>query len=191
MADLPPPRDPVTPRSVGTRTPDQGDGAGPSRAPAPQRGVERVAARRPRRDRGAGAAEGGVAVPRVRAQRAQRGRVGRGHRGPARARTGCGRSSPSRSFPWAGARPARPRSPTRRSCPALRPHWRSGCLARGGLADAGLGACRSLGGMDSRPIGMFDSGFGGLTVARALIDLAPHEEFVYVGDTGRYPYGPA
>ena len=44
--------------------------------------------------------------------------------------------------------------------------------------------------MDGRPIGMFDSGFGGLTVARALIDLAPHEEFVYVGDTGRYPYGP-
>jgi len=44
--------------------------------------------------------------------------------------------------------------------------------------------------MDSRPIGMFDSGFGGLTVARALIDLAPREEFVYVGDTGRYPYGP-
>ena len=37
---------------------------------------------------------------------------------------------------------------------------------------------------------MFDSGFGGLTVARALIDLAPHEELVYVGDTGRYPYGP-
>jgi glutamate racemase len=44
--------------------------------------------------------------------------------------------------------------------------------------------------MDSRPIGMFDSGFGGLTVARALIDLAPHEDLVYVGDTGRYPYGP-
>jgi glutamate racemase len=44
--------------------------------------------------------------------------------------------------------------------------------------------------MDGRPIGMFDSGFGGLTVARALIDLAPHEDFVYVGDTGRYPYGP-
>jgi len=37
---------------------------------------------------------------------------------------------------------------------------------------------------------MFDSGFGGLTVARALIDLAPHEDLVYVGDTGRYPYGP-
>jgi glutamate racemase len=44
--------------------------------------------------------------------------------------------------------------------------------------------------MDGRPIGMFDSGFGGLSVARALIDLAPHEELVYVGDTGRYPYGP-
>ncbi len=37
---------------------------------------------------------------------------------------------------------------------------------------------------------MFDSGFGGLTVARALIDLVPAEDLVYVGDTGRYPYGP-
>jgi len=37
---------------------------------------------------------------------------------------------------------------------------------------------------------MFDSGFGGLTVARALIDLLPSEDLVYVGDTGRYPYGP-
>ena len=44
--------------------------------------------------------------------------------------------------------------------------------------------------MDPRPIGMFDSGFGGLTVARALIDLLPDEDLVYVGDTGRYPYGP-
>ena len=44
--------------------------------------------------------------------------------------------------------------------------------------------------MDDRPIGMFDSGFGGLTVARAVIDLLPHEEIVYLGDTGRYPYGP-
>jgi glutamate racemase len=44
--------------------------------------------------------------------------------------------------------------------------------------------------MDDRPIGMFDSGFGGLTVARALIDLLPHEDLVYVGDNGRYPYGP-
>ena len=44
--------------------------------------------------------------------------------------------------------------------------------------------------VDERPIGMFDSGFGGLTVARALIDLLPAEHLVYVGDTGRYPYGP-
>ena len=41
-----------------------------------------------------------------------------------------------------------------------------------------------------RPIGMFDSGFGGLTVARAVIDLLPAENLVYIGDTGRYPYGP-
>lgn len=40
-----------------------------------------------------------------------------------------------------------------------------------------------------RPIGMFDSGFGGLTVARATIDLLPAEDVVYIGDTGRYPYG--
>ena len=37
---------------------------------------------------------------------------------------------------------------------------------------------------------MFDSGFGGLTVARALIDLLPGEDLVYLGDTARYPYGP-
>lgn len=37
---------------------------------------------------------------------------------------------------------------------------------------------------------MFDSGFGGLTVARAVIDLLPEEDLVYIGDTGRYPYGP-
>jgi glutamate racemase len=37
---------------------------------------------------------------------------------------------------------------------------------------------------------MFDSGFGGLTVARAVIDLLPDEDLVYIGDTGRCPYGP-
>jgi glutamate racemase len=37
---------------------------------------------------------------------------------------------------------------------------------------------------------MFDSGFGGLTVARAVIDVLPAEDLVYIGDTGRYPYGP-
>ena len=40
-----------------------------------------------------------------------------------------------------------------------------------------------------RPIGMFDSGFGGLTVARAIIDQLPNENLVYIGDTARYPYG--
>ena len=44
--------------------------------------------------------------------------------------------------------------------------------------------------MRDGPIGMFDSGFGGLTVARAVIDLLPAEDLVYLGDTGRYPYGP-
>jgi glutamate racemase len=44
--------------------------------------------------------------------------------------------------------------------------------------------------VDERPIGIFDSGFGGLTIARALIDLLPAEHLVYIGDTGRYPYGP-
>ena len=44
--------------------------------------------------------------------------------------------------------------------------------------------------VDDRPIALFDSGFGGLTVARAVIDLLPHEEIVYLGDTNRYPYGP-
>jgi glutamate racemase len=44
--------------------------------------------------------------------------------------------------------------------------------------------------MDRRPVGMFDSGSGGLTVARAFIDLLPGEDLVYLGDTARYPYGP-
>ena len=44
--------------------------------------------------------------------------------------------------------------------------------------------------MAVRPIGMFDSGFGGLTVARAFMDLCPNESLVYFGDTARYPYGP-
>ena len=40
------------------------------------------------------------------------------------------------------------------------------------------------------PIGFFDSGFGGLTVARSVIDQLPHESLVYLGDTARQPYGP-
>ena len=42
---------------------------------------------------------------------------------------------------------------------------------------------------DSRPIGIFDSGIGGLTVARELVRRLPNESFVYFGDTARVPYG--
>ena len=42
---------------------------------------------------------------------------------------------------------------------------------------------------DRRPIGIFDSGMGGLTVMRALRDRLPHENFIYLGDTARLPYG--
>lgn len=42
---------------------------------------------------------------------------------------------------------------------------------------------------DSRPIGVFDSGLGGLTVAKALQSLLPSESIVYFGDTARVPYG--
>ncbi len=40
------------------------------------------------------------------------------------------------------------------------------------------------------PIGIFDSGYGGLTVARSVLDQLPHESVVYFGDTARAPYGP-
>ena len=39
------------------------------------------------------------------------------------------------------------------------------------------------------PIGIFDSGFGGLTVARSVVDLMPNEDIIYLGDTARAPYG--
>lgn len=44
--------------------------------------------------------------------------------------------------------------------------------------------------MADAPIGIFDSGFGGLTVARAVLDQLPHEPILYLGDTARQPYGP-
>ena len=43
--------------------------------------------------------------------------------------------------------------------------------------------------MDNRPIGVFDSGLGGLTGVRELRAHLPHENIVYFGDTGRVPYG--
>jgi glutamate racemase len=42
---------------------------------------------------------------------------------------------------------------------------------------------------DSRPIGIFDSGVGGLTVLKELARFFPHEHFIYLGDTARVPYG--
>lgn len=44
--------------------------------------------------------------------------------------------------------------------------------------------------MTDAPIGIFDSGVGGLTVARAILDQLPHEHVLYVGDTAHVPYGP-
>jgi len=55
-------------------------------------------------------------------------------------------------------------------------HWERRVTARFHLVDA--------------PIGIFDSGVGGLTVARAVLDQLPHEPVVYVGDTAHGPYGP-
>jgi glutamate racemase len=43
---------------------------------------------------------------------------------------------------------------------------------------------------DDRPIGVFDSGVGGLTVARAIWELLPNESVTYVGDGAHFPYGP-
>jgi glutamate racemase len=44
--------------------------------------------------------------------------------------------------------------------------------------------------VNAKPIGVFDSGIGGLTVVRALTRRLPHENIVYFGDTARVPYGP-
>ena len=43
--------------------------------------------------------------------------------------------------------------------------------------------------MDARPIGVFDSGLGGLTTVKRLTELLPGEDIIYLGDTGRAPYG--
>jgi glutamate racemase len=44
--------------------------------------------------------------------------------------------------------------------------------------------------VNDRPIGVMDSGVGGLTVVRAILDQLPHEPLIYVGDTANGPYGP-
>jgi glutamate racemase len=49
---------------------------------------------------------------------------------------------------------------------------------------------RIIGAVDGRPIGVFDSGVGGLTVLHELLVTLPHEDAVYLGDNARLPYGP-
>ena len=44
--------------------------------------------------------------------------------------------------------------------------------------------------MKNSPIGIFDSGLGGLTVVKQIIKLLPYEDTIYLGDTARVPYGP-
>jgi glutamate racemase len=51
-------------------------------------------------------------------------------------------------------------------------------------------ACRYDRRVDSRPVGVFDSGVGGLTVLHECLVTLPHEDFVYLGDHARLPYGP-
>ncbi|MGH7908150.1 MAG: glutamate racemase [Candidatus Binataceae bacterium] len=53
----------------------------------------------------------------------------------------------------------------------------------------GVRVPKALADTRERPIGVFDSGIGGLTVLSALIDILPHEDFIYLGDTARLPYG--
>ncbi len=66
----------------------------------------------------------------------------------------------------------------------------SGSLDRGGPAGCRETGHRTTGGiLDERPIGIFDSGLGGLTVTSSIIDLMPDESIIYYGDTGRFPYG--
>src|SRR5690606_36195056 len=49
---------------------------------------------------------------------------------------------------------------------------------------------RRLPSVTDAPIGIFDSGVGGLTVARAILDQLPNEQVCYLGDTANFPYGP-
>ena len=69
--------------------------------------------------------------------------------------------------------------------PKARPKTVPDASSRLRAASNGRGASRAV----DRPIGVFDSGIGGLTVLRALVNALPSEEFIYLGDTARLPYG--
>jgi glutamate racemase len=60
----------------------------------------------------------------------------------------------------------------------------------GSLTGAPATGVRMIGAVDGRPIGVFDSGVGGLTVLHELLVTLPHEDAVYLGDNARLPYGP-
>ena len=74
------------------------------------------------------------------------------------------------------------------TCVVIGAGWPDATSAR--YATRGSRTCRYAGRMADAPIGIFDSGVGGLTVARSVLDLLPHEPILYVGDTARGPYGP-
>src|SRR5262249_23648795 len=105
-----------------------------------------------------------------------------------------GRASPRsrRRRPSGSTGPASPRG-TRRHCrrggrarlpaPLARPSSRGGRRARTWPPPRILR-------VDPRPIGVFDSGMGGLTVLHECLVTLPHEDFVYLGDGARLPYGP-
>jgi glutamate racemase len=78
--------------------------------------------------------------------------------------------------------PLAPRGPSRRS-PADGTRRTAGTAPTMGAVPAPHDAYRA------RPIGVFDSGVGGLTVLHELLVSLPHEDFVYLGDTARFPYG--
>jgi glutamate racemase len=115
---------------------------------------------------------------------ASRGTSGHGRGGGAGGRAGGGGEAPPP--------PARPRRPPR---PAEAPRLAAAsaaaeaaaalAAANGRARPAGRAAAEHRG----RPIGVFDSGIGGLTVLSALVELLPHEDFIYLGDTARLPYG--
>src|SRR6188508_2283899 len=92
----------------------------------------------------------------------------------------------------APAGPAR-RSPARLTSRTTSAHLRGTVTAAEGsprLLAGGMHAARIIRAMDARPIGVFDSGVGGLTVLHELLVTLPHEDAVYLGDNARLPYGP-
>ena len=104
--------------------------------------------------------------------------------------TRSGRRRPGRCGPAAG-RPATPPAP---GAPGFRTARRAGSdrPLRGDCIQAPPSSSLHSARMDARPIGMFDSGVGGLTVLHECLVSLPHEDFVYFGDSSpdRFPYGP-